>query len=250
MSLLNLRASALAMSAAAALSFGALAARAAAEEQSQRLVVVELFTSQGCNTCPPADKFLGELAERDDVIALALHVDYWDYLGWKDPFASPSYTQRQRDYAMALGARRTYTPQMVVQGDVGLVGSHRDAVKMAIESMSAEPPLVDVALTREGDTLRIDLASTPSGDSVRLAGPLEVVLIGYDGPHAQRIDAGENGGETLLYHNVARDYRIVGAWPGGDGSLTADVDGAMQGYAVFVQVPGPGRIVGAEKIDF
>src|SRR5512144_1000431 len=105
-------------------------ARAGDESSAGRpsLTVVELFTSQGCSSCPPADALIGELAQREDVLALSEHVDYWDYLGWKDPFASPAHTARQRNYAKALGLKYLYTPQVVVQGQVQVSGSEREAV--------------------------------------------------------------------------------------------------------------------------
>ena len=129
----------------------ALAGVAAAGEA----VVVELFTSQGCSSCPPADRILGELAERDDVIALALHVDYWDYLGWKDEFASPQYTKRQRAYARAAGERTIYTPQMVIGGQDHVIGSRPMKVSQAIQKHIAKAQPVRVQLKRNGDTLTI-----------------------------------------------------------------------------------------------
>ncbi|MBT5374998.1 MAG: DUF1223 domain-containing protein, partial [Rhodospirillaceae bacterium] len=101
---------------------------ASVRAESPAPVVVELFTSQGCSSCPPADAFLNDLSRRDDVIALSLHVDYWDYIGWEDPFATPESTNRQRRYAPVLAARSIYTPQMVIDGAAHEVGSKRKAI--------------------------------------------------------------------------------------------------------------------------
>mgnify|MGYP000680805641 CR=1 FL=1 len=121
-------------------------------------VVVELYTSQGCSSCPPADAFLErELAERDDVIALALHVDYWDYIGWKDDFADPAYTRRQRSYAHAAGHRTIYTPQMIIGGVDHVIGSHPSEVKGFIAQHEKLASDVSVTLERNGDSLEITL---------------------------------------------------------------------------------------------
>src|SRR5215470_2470293 len=113
----------------------------ATSAQDKPPVVLELFTSQGCSSCPPADALLGELAQRPGIVALAFHVDYWDYIGWKDPYASPTNTQRQHDYAVALGLHMVYTPQMVVDGRTDVVGSERGDVETAIGRAAAGPKL-------------------------------------------------------------------------------------------------------------
>ena len=119
-------------------------------------VVVELFTSQGCSSCPPADKMLHALAERDDVIALALHVDYWDYIGWKDVFAQAKFSKRQREYAVVGGRRSVYTPQMVVNGVTDVVGGKPMKLSEAISAHAANPSPVDVSLKRDGNTIIVD----------------------------------------------------------------------------------------------
>ncbi len=224
---------------------------ATAQELEPRRIVVELFTSQGCSSCPPADALLAELAERDDVIALSLHVDYWDHLGWKDPFGSPAFSERQRGYMRELGVPgRGVTPQMVVQGSVGHAGSRPSVIEMSIERLTTQSDLVSVGLARDGDALTIRLEPTRAGRTIRLSEPLPVVVVGYDGPHSVEIPSGENGGATLVYANVARDYRTVGAWSGGTQTLTTEIDAGLVGYAVIVQFPGPGRIVGADAVEF
>src|SRR5579859_3086720 len=155
------------MIAMAGLLLGLLGGTARAEE---RPAVVELFTSQGCSSCPPADAFLGELAQSGRVIALAYHVDYWDNLGWKDPFASPSGTQRQRLYGHALGLPGIYTPQMVVDGQTDVVGSDRRSVQAALAGARQGP---GIKLAPENGKLTVSVAAQKS------AAPAEVVLVAY-----------------------------------------------------------------------
>src|SRR4051812_17852201 len=121
----------------------------------ERPVVVELFTSQGCSSCPPADALLGELTRRADVLPLAFHVDYWNRLGWKDPYSSAESTARQRTYARQLGLRTIYTPQMVVDGGIDVVGSERADVLKAIDAARASQRTVPIEVARDGDGLRV-----------------------------------------------------------------------------------------------
>ena len=114
-------------------------------------VVVELFTSQGCSSCPPADEILGDLAMRPDVLALSLNVDYWDYLGWKDTFALPGNAVRQRQYVAGWGGRTVYTPQMVIGGAVDVVGNKRRAVESALQKLAATPAAAEIRLSRTAD---------------------------------------------------------------------------------------------------
>ncbi|MEL6315991.1 MAG: DUF1223 domain-containing protein, partial [Pseudomonadota bacterium] len=123
-------------------------------------VVVELFTSQGCSSCPPADALLHELAKRDDVIALALHVDYWDYIGWKDEFAHPDYAKRQRGYAIEAGRRSVYTPQMIINGVTDIVGARPMELSKAIAEHAAAPKALDLTLDRAGDVVTISATPT------------------------------------------------------------------------------------------
>ena len=134
-------------------------------DQSKRLVVVELFTSQGCSSCPPADKFLTDLMARDDVLPLSLHVDYWDYIGWKDPFASPLFTNRQRQYASVMALRYVYTPQMVIQGVYQAVGSRRSEVLEMIEQAKAIVQ-VPISLSRKNGDIRFSLGARKLSSSV------------------------------------------------------------------------------------
>jgi len=165
-------------------------------------IVVELFTSQGCSSCPPADRLLAELAERDDVLALSFHVDYWDYLGWPDPYADAAFTQRQRSYDRALGSR-TYTPQMIVDGEAEFVGSDRAKAQRAIRSASEKE-----TRTR----LTVDIPDWKP-DRVRIAYALEdppdkaiVNLAVVQQSTDNQVNAGENRGRRLTHRNVVRSF--------------------------------------------
>jgi hypothetical protein len=226
---------------AAVLGFGfAPAGRA----QDKAPVVVELFTSEGCSSCPPADALLGELARRPDIVALAFHVDYWDYIGWKDPYASPLATQRQHDYAAALHLHMVYTPQLVVDGRADVVGSERGDVAAAIGKAAAQPKLA-VAIAKDGGGYRVVI---PAADAASVVGPATVWLALFDSERETRIARGENGGRTLKEYNIVREWRQIGTWTGD--ALTLPIDAAMDdpnrnGCAVIVQSGSVGPILGA-----
>ncbi len=173
------------------------AARVRAQETAVP-VVLELFTSQGCSSCPPADALLGELSRKPGIIGLAWHVDYWNRLGWNDPFAQPAWTGRQRDYARALG-EEVYTPALVVNGAAMVVGSDRAAVQRAIAS--AARPAVSVTLRRGQTGLEATIGPMPS--------PMNGLLVSYDPEQATQIGAGENHGRRLVEYRVARSAVAV-----------------------------------------
>lgn len=205
-------------------------------------VVVELFTSQGCSSCPPADKILGELAQRDDVVALALHVDYWDYIGWKDSFANPAFTKRQRAYAHAAGGRTIYTPQMIVGGEDHVIGTKPMELADRINEHREAPNPVDVSIDRNGDVVSITARSQR-----RVPSDLIVQLVTYSPKETVQVRRGENAGRTLNYHNVVRDWTRVGAWNGeGEYRAKVRVPGGLS-VAVLVQRANAGPIVGAAK---
>lgn len=208
--------------------------------------VVELFTSQGCSSCPPADAFLRELAERDDVIAIAYHVNYWDYIGWKDPFATDWGTDRQYRYAKVLRRGYPYTPQMVIDGKHDAVGSQRGPVANAlVSSMLEAGGRIPLALRREGDRLVISLPEQ------KLNSPLDLWLVRYSGDHETKIARGENRGATLVNTHIAQRMELLERWSGDAREISTalplpgDSDG---GVAVWVQEPGPGAILGAAKM--
>jgi hypothetical protein len=177
---------------------GLAACVAPAASAASRPVVLELFTSQGCSSCPPADALLGNLAGQGDVIALAWHVDYWNGRGWRDPFASRDWTTRQRGYAASLRTE-VYTPALVVNGRTMVIGSDQRAVRAAMAAAASLP--VPVALHRSGDAVTIEAGSIPD-DAV-----LSMVL--YDPAVATTVRAGENAGRLLREFNVVRKMRRI-----------------------------------------
>ncbi len=218
---------------------------APAVAQSTNPVVVELFTSQGCSSCPPADKLMHELAARDGVIALALHVDYWDYIGWKDQFADPAHTERQKAYAVAAGRRSVYTPQMIVNGTDSVVGARAMELADLIVAHAAKPVRVAVDLNRLGDELRIR-AERRNGEP---QAAMIVQMARFTPERTIDITRGENAGRTLTYVNVVSDLEIVAEWTGAQPlDLRLPVTGEAP-VAVLVQYEDFGPILGAAKLD-
>ncbi|HTP78126.1 MAG TPA: DUF1223 domain-containing protein [Rhizomicrobium sp.] len=231
----------------------------AAQAGAARPVVVELYTSQGCSSCPPADSLLGKLAQRADVIAMSLPITYWDMLGWKDTLASDANTRRQKAYAMALGHGGVYTPQIIVDGVQDVVGSRVAGVEAAIEARAqlidasmvvgnATPagqtdPVVPVALNEDGQEMHIDIGALAGGHNAT------VWMFHLRSAVNVAIKAGENEGRTITYHNVVGDLRAVGVWKGSSLNLTlprAAMSGLPHdGVAIVVQQGGSGHIIGA-----
>jgi hypothetical protein len=224
----------------AALFWLSLVVSATAED---RPVVVELFTSQGCSACPPADAFLAELGARDDVIALALHVDYWDYIGWTDVFADPVHTARQQGYARTGGWRMIYTPQMVVNGRAVAVGSKRSEVQAILDRERQRPARVALRLTQHGDMLAVEMR--PLGAPV---GPADIHVVRYRAAETVKILRGENAGRTMAYSNVVDEWDLAARWNGSEAFRT-DVPLIGDGpVAVLVQVPDHGPILAAARL--
>jgi hypothetical protein len=224
----------------------ALSGPVAADE---RPLVVELFTSQGCYSCPAADEHLADLIDkRGDVIALEYHVDYWDTLvwgsdgSWKDPFSSPEYTQRQRGYHAANleGRRGVYTPQMVVDGRFAAVGSDRKSIKKALADKDTPFLMVDVEVVAGGYSIMVD------GE---FSDPADVWLVTFDRKKTTAIPRGENAGKTLDNHHIVKRVERVGDWMGSAATIKADVSLADgEGCAVLVQSlhhDTPGPVLGA-----
>jgi len=208
-------------------------------------VIVELYTSQGCASCPPAEEWLGTLAPREDVIALALHVDYWDYLGWEDRFASPDFTARQKRYARHLGEKMIYTPQVIINGGARLEGSYTALLDAHIEAAQTAQIKTDIQLnlSRIGDTLWIEAEANPP-----LTNPVMVQLVRYL-PQAEGLIArGENAGLEARHHNIVTDWRAVAEWSGKD---PLRMDAPAQGenpVVVILQEHGPGTVVAAARL--
>ncbi len=205
-----------------------------------RPVVVELYTSQGCSSCPPADALLHELAARKDVLALALHVDYWDYIGWKDIFADAAHVKRQRGYARAGGRRMIYTPQMIINGQDHVVGNRPKDVAALIQRHAAIPRPVSITLKRSGDQLLITAQA-----AALITAPLLVQLIRYHPESTVEITRGENADRTISYSNVVTGWRELARWDSAAPlSISAEVKGDDP-IAVIVQQDGFGAIEGA-----
>lgn len=220
----------------------ALFASVAAPATAQSPVVVELFTSQGCSSCPPADKLMHDLAERDDVIALALHVDYWDYIGWKDEFADPAYADRQRGYAVEAGRRSIYTPQMIINGQADIVGTRPMELSKHIADYGAKPSVVNLALSRRGEDVVISAQTTAA------TGPLVVQMLRYVPQRTARITRGENAGHTITYANVTQDWKILQEWDGvTELTLETPAPGDMP-LVVLVQKGVSGPILAAAQL--
>ncbi len=207
------------------------------------LTVVELYTSEGCSSCPPADEFVGELAGRDDILALSLHVDYWDYIGWKDRFASPQYTKRQRDYGQTLNLRYVYTPQVVIDGKYETVGSHRDEIFAAIAKAKALPK-VPVVLKRSGSGMIAELPATDLGVSA-----VNVISVFYDRYQESDVRRGENSGRKLGSSNVVRQLRKITTWQGEATTIPVPAgSGQADVCAIILQSAATGQIIGAARL--
>ena len=207
-------------------------------------VMVELFTSQGCSSCPPADEVLSQISDRDDVIALSLHVDYWDYLGWRDTFAHRRFTERQISYRDAWHKTVVYTPQMVVHGAMDVRGSNARAVAAAIAKAQAAERLVNVSIKREGGMLKCLIAP--------VAGPVTgtVWIAKYSLSERVAIERGENAGRTITYRNVVRSLDRIGTWSGADPEeVSMPQPGPGEGVAIWIQKGNAGPVMAAAKIE-
>jgi hypothetical protein len=214
-------------------------------------VVVELFTSQGCSSCPPADALLGELSKRSDVLALGFHVDYWDYIGWKDPYASKLATKRQRQYAESFKLSFVYTPQMIVNGIAESVGSDKAGIEAAVEKAKARPA-VHPALVLERRADGGLLVHVGAAEAKR---PATVWLACFDRQRSTPVLRGENAGSTLTNYHIVRHFESLGTWKGQmeDFSLGPDLVAEYAGrpdqdMAILVQSEGIGPILAAERL--
>jgi hypothetical protein len=173
-----------------------------------RPVLVELFTSQGCSSCPPADKLAAELVNDPNTVVLSFNVDYWDYLGWRDTLAKPEYSQRQYDYAKSRGDGSVYTPQMVVNGKTHAVGSNKREVANNIEQGRADALLADVKLSLTKQSISVEISkSSFEGDAT-------LWLMAVEPRVVQKIERGENSGKDIVYINVVRNLVPAAMWKG------------------------------------
>jgi len=185
--------------------------------------VVELFTSQGCSSCPPADKIIGELAKDPSIIALSMPIDYWDYLGWKDTLADSRFSARQKAYSRMRGDREVYTPQAVINGSVHVIGSDRSSIENAIGTTrkSDEVMSIPVTMTQAGKQITVSVAAA-SKIPAAMHGEVWICSISKAVPIS--IARGENHGKEITYHNVVRNLVKLGDWNGNPGSWTVPLD--------------------------
>jgi len=208
-----------------------------------RPAVVELYTSQGCSDCPPADALLGKLAQRSDVLALSFHVDYWDRLGWRDRFALPAAKERQFAYVRRNSEDWVYTPQMIVDGMESLVGSDAARIERALAAPRAGVPLhIEV----DGRELRVEVEAVAGQPAA------QVTLLSYLRAADTVIGRGENSGRTLHESNIVRSCTTLGAWQGKAASFRverASLPADAERIAVLLQQAGPGGIIGVAQAD-
>jgi hypothetical protein len=227
----------------------ALAAAMANATAAEPRAVIELFTSQGCSSCPAADKLLGNLSKDPALVAMSLPIDYWDYLGWKDTLAQPGHTKRQRAYAQVRGDRAVYTPQVVVNGVVHVQGSDKEAIDRAIAQTRQQPGTLSLPVTVSVDGGRVNV-QVPAGPDPRGGG--EVWLCALAKSVAVDISRGENRGRSVTYHNVVRRWVKLGDWHGAARSFAVPISDVeadnVTSVAVLLQAGDgtkPGRMLGA-----
>jgi hypothetical protein len=218
---------------AAAAGGSAVSGSASADTAPQRPLLLELFTSQSCSSCPPADAVLGELAAHPELLALEFHVDYWNDLGWVDSYSAPEFTARQQQYAAQQGFE-VYTPQLVVDGRSAVIGSNRADVAAAISAAQRQARAVPASLSRRGDSAVI---SVGAGDAHAAKVSADVYLLSFDSHDSVSIHGGENSGRQMSYTNVVRTLRKVGEWHGQPLSLDPPLEAREKGrrLALLVQ---------------
>ena len=212
---------------------------------AQRPVIVELFTSQGCSSCPPADAFLEELKSRPAVVALSYHVDYWDYLGWRDTLGSSEFSQRQYDYAHSRGDMNVYTPQTIIDGDSHFVGSQRSKVSAGIADARSSTAVqwVDIAMSDNNTDVMINIAAGAATKEATLW------LMAFTPEVSVEIKKGENAGSTIAYHNVVRKMVPAGMWHGDAAKIVLPKSSVIpedcKGWVALLQEGKVGRVIGA-----
>lgn len=218
---------------------GALWCSAPGAAASSRRAVIELYTSQGCSSCPPADTLLGELAQQPNVLALAFHVDYWNDLGWKDPYSLPDAAIRQSAYSRARAHASVYTPQVVVDGAEEFLGSDRSRIARAVAGVrTGVPIMLDVA--ERNLVVALGSAQCPA--------PSDVLAITFLRKATSKIGRGENSGRTLEEFNIVRSIRKIGQWSGEAATFEVPLSTVPRDatdFAVLVQLPGQMQIIGA-----
>jgi len=216
-----------------------------AQSAHQPSSVVELYTSQGCSSCPPADKILGELVQDKDILGLTFSVTYWDYIGWKDTFGNKDNDNRQVYYKQEFGSRYVYTPQMVVGGKEHKVGSDRSGIKSLIADNAGHAQQLALSWAFNDDMLEVQL---PEGD-----GEATIWLVDIDRSNDVSIGRGENTGQKITYHNVVRKLRSLGNWDGSAQKIVLDLaemrEMGRDGCALIIQQGGHGPIIAALNVE-
>lgn len=213
-------------------------------------VVLELFTSQGCSSCPPADALLAELSRQPGILALSLPVEYWDYLGWKDTLAMPAFTRRQKTYAKNLNLRSVYTPQMIIDGVTDAVGSRRAHIERAVQLRTdmLGGSRVPIRFNEQGNAVEIHI-----GEGEKTNTETTLWLVRFNKQTQVEINRGENAGKTITYTNVVRDMSPIGMWNGAAQTYRlSKMSLSAQGYdgcAVILQKHDAGPILGAAELD-
>jgi hypothetical protein len=212
--------------------------------------VVELFTSQGCSSCPPADKVIGDLSSDPSIIALSMPIDYWDYLGWKDTLADSRFSARQRAYSRMRGDREVYTPQVVVNGSTHVIGSDRAGIENAIGKTDKSTGVMSVPVTMSISGKQINVSVAASKESAAAHGEVWICSVARSVPIS--IAKGENRGQQITYHNVVRNLLKVGDWNGRSENWTVPIENltrdGVDGAVVYVQDGSrekPGPMLGA-----
>jgi len=213
-------------------------------------IVIELFTSQGCSSCPPADLLLAELTKNPDIITLSLNVDYWDYLGWRDTLGSPRHTKRQQAYAANRGTRQIYTPQMMINGHLDVVGSRRNAVLKTLEQAAVTGPRVPVTFKKSKQNIVIEVADSPTSGLAQKA----TIWVMITSPKVLvPVERGENRGKNITYHNVVRQMVPAGMWNGKAMTITLPKDGlgldGKRDCVALLQQGTVGKIIGAARMS-
>ncbi|MGL5114217.1 MAG: DUF1223 domain-containing protein [Beijerinckiaceae bacterium] len=232
----------------AAIAATTVPALAQGEVATRPRAVIELFTSQGCSSCPPADKLMGELARDPSIIVVSLPVDYWDYLGWRDTLASPAFTQRQKAYSAMRGDRQVYTPQAVINGASHAVGSERGAIDKAIHKSrdGATALTTDVAVEKTETGINVRIGAHQGGNG-------HVWLMPIIGERTVQIGRGENSGRSIVYVNVVRAVTRLSAWSGEATIIhvpRASIPSDCEGVVVLLQAgtdKKPGQVLGAAR---
>jgi hypothetical protein len=216
--------------------------------------VIELFTSQGCSSCPPADKIMGELAKDPSVIAMSMPIDYWDYLGWKDTLADSRFSARQKAYSKMRGDREVYTPQAIINGSAHVIGSDRNSIEDAIGVTRKENGVmsIPVTMTQSGKQLTVSVAAASKGPAAHGETHGEVWICSISKAVPISIARGENRGKEITYYNVVRNLLKIGDWNGDSGSWTVPIDKVahegVDAAVVYVQDGSgdkPGPMLGA-----